>query len=41
MAFGYEIPIAVKKAKDYITGALQNDPKLGHGNGPLNHIYNF
>ena len=27
------------KAKEYITGALRNDPHLGHGNGPLNHCY--
>lgn len=39
LALGMELQDAVAKAKDYITGALKNDPHLGHGNGPLNHSF--
>lgn len=41
LALGFAMPEAVQRAKNYITGALKHDPHLGHGNGPLNHIYNF
>lgn len=41
LALEYELPEAVKRAKDYITQALENDPHIGHGNGPLNHVYMF
>ena len=37
LAKGLPLRDAVGKAKEYITKALQNDPRLGHGNGPLNH----
>jgi len=37
LARGFALPEAVRRAKDYITLALQHDPCLGHGNGPLNH----
>ncbi len=37
LALGYGLPEAVRRAKDYITLALENDPHLGHGNGPVNH----
>jgi len=39
LALGHPLVEAVRLSKDYITGALQNDPHLGHGNGPLNHLY--
>ena len=39
LALGYALPQAVRNAKEYITSALRNDPKLGHGNGPLNHLW--
>ncbi len=39
LALGHPLAEAVRRAKDYITGALKNDPHLGHGNGPLNHLY--
>ena len=39
IALGFDLVRAVKNAKEYITGALKHDPKLGHGNGPLNHAY--
>lgn len=41
LAMGYDIPSAVKRAKDFITGALRDMLDLGHGSGPLNHMYNF
>ena len=39
LALGLDLHTAVANAKEYITGALRNDPHLGHGNGPLNHCY--
>lgn len=39
LALGHPLVEAVRISKDYITGALRNDPHLGHGNGPLNHLY--
>ena len=39
LALGLDLNTAVANAKEYITGALRNDPHLGHGNGPLNHCY--
>ncbi len=41
IAKGYEIPMAVSKAKAYITGAIENSLDIGKGNGPLNHFYNI
>ena len=32
---------AVTAAKQYITGALQHDPHLGKGNGPLDHMWKY
>lgn len=41
LAFGYDMPEAVGKAKEYIAGAIEagKDIFIGHGNGPLNHFY--
>lgn len=39
LALGYDLCESIGKAKDYITGALKEDLKLGKGNGPLNHFY--
>ncbi len=39
LAAGWELEMAVRKAKQYLTGTLKNEPGLGHGNGPLNHCY--
>ena len=41
VAKGYEILEAVKKAKEYINGAIENSIELGHGVGPTNHFYNL
>lgn len=37
LAKGYTMPEAVKKAKDYISGALEDMLDLGQGSGPMNH----
>ena len=37
LALGASLPEAVRLAKEYITAALRQNPRLGHGNGPLNH----
>ncbi len=39
LALGLELEEAVAQAKEYITGALRHDPRLGHGCGPLNHCW--
>lgn len=41
LASGYDIITSVRKAKDYISGALKANLDLGHGSGPLNHCWNF
>lgn len=41
LAMGYDMPSAVKKAKEFITGAIGDMLNLGSGRGPLNHMYNF
>ena len=41
LALGENMPSAVRKAKEYISGAIEKgkDVFIGHGNGPLNHSY--
>lgn len=39
LARGESIESAVGKAKDYVTGAIGAGLDLGHGRGPLDHIY--
>jgi len=39
LALGESLPDAVAKAKQYLTHALENDPQLGKGRGPLNHFW--
>lgn len=41
MALGYSIEESVRKAKEYITGALLDGLDLGKGSGPLNHCWNM
>lgn len=41
LAKGLDIQSAVRAAKDYITGALNDMLDLGHGSGPLNHMYRY
>lgn len=39
LALGCNLEDAVGNAKKYLSGALAHDPKLGMGNGPLNHMW--
>ena len=39
LALGMDLLEAVKKAKAYLTGALEQDLNLGRGSGPLDHMY--
>ncbi len=39
LALGYPLDECVKRAKDYISGALSDMLDLGKGSGPLNHAY--
>ena len=39
LAKGKTLPEAVAAAKEYISGALEAMLDLGHGSGPLNHMY--
>ncbi|MDE7299905.1 MAG: bifunctional hydroxymethylpyrimidine kinase/phosphomethylpyrimidine kinase [Lachnospiraceae bacterium] len=39
LAAGMDLPDAVREAKTYLTGALASMLALGHGRGPLNHLY--
>lgn len=41
LAKGYSVHNAVEKAKEYITGAIENSLEIGKGNGPLNHFYKY
>ena len=37
LASGDNLPVAIRKAKDYVTEAIRSNPGLGSGSGPLNH----
>ncbi len=37
LARGYDLPSCVRRAKEYISGALAAMLNLGHGSGPLDH----
>ncbi len=39
LAKGYGLREAVRLAKDYLTGALESMLDLGHGSGPVDHIF--
>ncbi len=43
LAQGYDLPEAVRRAKSYITQALEAGAtyQLGRGHGPVHHFYNF
>lgn len=41
LAKGENLPTAVRKAKEYVTGALAAGLDLGHGSGPLHHGWNI
>ena len=39
LAAGYSTEESVRRAKEYITGAIADGLDLGRGSGPLNHMY--
>lgn len=39
LAEGLALPEAVSRAKDYLTGALSSGLDLGHGSGPVDHMW--
>lgn len=39
LAKGHDLDVAVKYAKNYISGALEARLNLGRGSGPMNHAY--
>ena len=39
LALGHALPDAIKRAKDYLSGALAAGLDLGHGKGPMDHAY--
>ncbi|MCL1798128.1 MAG: bifunctional hydroxymethylpyrimidine kinase/phosphomethylpyrimidine kinase [Eggerthellaceae bacterium] len=41
LALGLDMAAAVRKAKDYVTGALENGINLGQGSGPINHMWEY
>lgn len=41
LALGYDLIESVKRAKDYITGAIKNSLDIGHGVGPTNHFWRW
>lgn len=41
LAKGYNMVQSIKRAKKYITGALEDMMNLGKGSGPMNHAYNL
>ncbi len=38
LALGFEVPEAVRRAKEYLTACLRAGLELGRGNGPLDHM---
>ena len=40
LAKGMDVEQAVRRAKDYLTGALRSGLDLGHGSGPVDHMWN-
>ena len=41
LAKGYDLSASVKRAKDYISGALSAQLDLGHGSGPMMHNFDL
>lgn len=39
LAKGYDLTASVRRAKDYLSGALAAGLQLGRGRGPMNHAY--
>ena len=41
LAQGLDMEQSVRRAKDYVSGALAAGLELGHGSGPLNHLFDL
>lgn len=41
LACGLGMRASVAQAKQYLTGALKADPHMGHGSGPLDHMWSY
>ena len=41
LAKGYNLKESIRKAKDYLSGALEAMLDLGHGSGPMQHNFNL
>lgn len=41
LACGLGMEQSVRRAKGFLTGALEHDPKMGKGNGPLDHMWRY
>jgi len=41
LAAGYDVKESIKKAKEYVVGALKANLDFGQGSGPLNHCWNL
>ena len=41
LAKGFGLETAVQRAKDYIFGALSAQLNLGHGSGPMDHMWDL
>ncbi len=39
LARGYDLEMAVPRARNYVHAAIVNAPSIGHGHGPLNHMH--
>ena len=39
LAKGYDLDASVERAKAYISGCLSAMLDLGHGSGPMNHMF--
>ena len=41
LAKGFDLPASIRRAKDYLSGALEAMLDLGHGRGPMQHNFNL
>ena len=41
LAKGYDLETSIRRAKDYISGALAAMLDLGHGSGPMDHAFDL
>ncbi|MFM7789749.1 MAG: bifunctional hydroxymethylpyrimidine kinase/phosphomethylpyrimidine kinase, partial [Microcystis panniformis] len=41
LALSDDLKIAVKKAKEYVTNALEHSLAIGSGTGPVGHFYSL